>query len=75
MKRIFAAVGVCAGMLVMGVANVSAGSYCSLDPTLGVGTPITYSTDLTLSTSSTSTTTYASGTSSTTTFGGGLGLK
>lgn len=74
MKRIFVAISLCAGMLVMGVVNVSAGSYCSLDPTLGVGT-VTYSTSLTLSTSSTSTTVYASGTSSTTTFGGGLGLK
>jgi hypothetical protein len=75
MRRIFVAVGVCAGMLVVGVVNVSAGGYCSLDPTLGVGTPITYSTNLTLSTGSTSTTVYASGTSGTTTFGGGLGLK
>jgi hypothetical protein len=75
MKRIFLGLALSVGMLVMGVTNASASSYCSLDPTLGIGTPLTYSTSLTLSTSSTSTTVYASGTSSTTTFGGGLGLK
>ncbi len=75
MKRIFLGFALSVGMLVMGVTNASASSYCSLDPTLGIGTPLTYSTNLTLSTSSTSTTLYASGTSSTTTFGGGLGLK
>ncbi len=75
MKRIFLGLALSVGMLVIGVTNASASSYCSLDPTLGIGTPLTYSTNLTLSTSSTSTTVYASGTSSTTTFGGGLGLK
>jgi hypothetical protein len=75
MKRIFVGLALSVGMLVMGVTNASASSYCSLDPTLGIGTPLTYSTNLTLSTSSTSTTVYASGTGSTTTFGGGLGLK
>jgi hypothetical protein len=74
MKRIFLGLALSVGMLVIGVTNASASSYCSLDPTLGIGTPLTYSTNLTLSTSSTSTTVYASGTSSTTTFGGGLGL-
>jgi len=75
MKRILLGLALSVGMLVIGVTNASASSYCSLDPTLGIGTPLTYSTNLTLSTSSTSTTVYASGTSSTTTFGGGLGLK
>jgi len=75
MKRIFLGLALSVGMVAMGVTNASASSYCSLDPTLGIGTPLTYSTNLTLSTSSTSTTVYASGTSSTTTFGGGLGLK
>ena len=75
MKRILLGLALSVGMLAIGVTNASASSYCSLDPTLGIGTPLTYSTNLTLSTSSTSTTVYASGTSSTTTFGGGLGLK
>ncbi|HYT14127.1 MAG TPA: hypothetical protein VEL12_15175 [Candidatus Nitrosopolaris sp.] len=73
MKRVFLSFVMCVGMLVIGVTNASA-AYCSLDPTLGIGTPI--KTNLKVSTSllGTSTTVYASTTSSTTTFGGGIGL-
>ncbi len=74
MKRLFLAVSLCAGMLVMGVVNASAGGYCSLDPTLGIGAPVHTSTNVSTSLLGTSTTVYASNTSSTTTFGGGLGL-
>ncbi len=73
MKRIFVAGALAFGMLFLGATGASASTYCSLDPTVGVGTPLKYS--LNLSTSGTLTTTvYASGTSSTTTFGGGIGI-
>lgn len=69
MKRIFVAATLAFGMLLMGAVSASASTLCTIDPTLSVGTPLSYS--LNLSTSGTHV--YASGTSSTTTFGGVLG--
>jgi hypothetical protein len=71
MKRILVATGLAFGMLLMGAVSASASTICTIDPTLKAGTPISYSTNLSLSGG---TTVYASGTSSTTTFGGALGL-
>jgi hypothetical protein len=74
MKRILVVLTLAAGMLVMGVTDVSASNYCSLDPTVNVGTPIKYSLDVHLSLLGLSAHVYASGTKKTTTFGGVLGL-
>jgi hypothetical protein len=62
MKRIFLGLALCAGMLFMGATSASAAIYCSDDPTLGIGLPINYSLNLSLS---------AAGT----TFGFGIGIK
>ena len=70
MKRILVAGVLAFGMLLMGPISASASSLCTIDPTLGVGTPLHYSTNISIL----GTTVYASGTSSTTTFGGVLGL-
>lgn len=64
----------CFGMLLMGITNASAGGYCYLDPTLGIGLPAHYSIDVQLSAVGASAHLYASGTHRTTTFGGGVGL-
>ena len=74
MKRVFFSLVMCAGMLVIGVTNASAARYCSVDPTLGIGLPIT--TNLSVSTSLLGTTThvYAGTTTSSTTFGGVVGI-
>ena len=69
MRRLVVLVVLVVGMLFAGVTNVSAGSYCSLDPTVGVGVPLVkYSADVKVLGS----TVYASGTSNSTTFGGGV---
>jgi hypothetical protein len=70
MKRILAGFGLAVGMLLMGVVNASASTICSIDPTIGVGTPLHYSINIQVL----GTHVYASGTSKTTTFGGVLGL-
>jgi hypothetical protein len=70
MKRILAALALAVGMLAMGITSASASSICTIDPTIGVGTPLHYS----LSVSILGTHVYASGTSRTTTFGGVVGL-
>jgi len=70
MRRVLAGFGLAVGMLLMGVVNASASTICSIDPTLGVGTPLHYSIDVKVL----GTHVYASGTSKTTTFGGVLGL-
>lgn len=68
-KRVLLVLAVVVGSLAAGVTNASAGSYCSLDPTVGVGTPVVrYSLDVKVAGS----TVYASGTSSSTKFGGGV---
>lgn len=69
MKRILVAAGLAFGMLLMGAVSASASTLCTIDPTLGVGTPLHYSLNVSIS----GTHVYASGTSSTTTFGGVLG--
>lgn len=74
MKRLLLGFALCLGMLASGVTSASAGGYCSLDPTVGVGLPIRYSADIKLNLLGTSTHVYASGTHRTTTFGGGIGL-
>lgn len=72
MKRVFLALGLCAGMLVLGVVNAAA--YCSLDPTLGVGLPVHTNVKIHVSALGISTDVYAHNDSSSTTFGGGFGL-
>jgi hypothetical protein len=68
-RRVFLVLAVTIGTLVAGVTNASAGSYCSLDPTVGAGVPLLkYSLGVKVAGS----TVYASGTSSSTTFGGGV---
>jgi len=68
-KRVLVVLAVAVASLAGGVMNVSAGSYCSLDPTVGVGVPLVkYSVVVKVAGS----TVYASGTSSSTTFGGGV---
>jgi hypothetical protein len=70
MRRLVVAFALAAGMLVMGVTNASAHTFCSLDPTIGVGTPLKFSLNVSLLGS----TVYASGNHTSTTFGGGIGL-
>ena len=74
MKRIFLGFALSIGMLIMGVTNASASSYCSIDPTVGIGLPV--HTSLTISTSllGISTNTYVHNNSTSTTFGSVLGL-
>ena len=68
-KRVLVVLAVAVASLAGGVMNVSAGSYCSLDPTVGVGVPLVkYSVVVKVAGS----TVYASGTGSSTTFGGGI---
>lgn len=75
MKRIFLGLALCAGMLFMGATSASAAIYCSDDPTLGIGLPINYSLNLSLSAAGISTTVYGSGTGKTTTFGFTAGIR
>ena len=74
MRRVVLGFAVCAGMLVMGVTNASAGNYCSLDPTVGVGLPIHTQLQVKVSVLRISTDVYAYNDSRSTTFGGGIGL-
>jgi hypothetical protein len=74
MKRLVSSVVLAGGFLLMGIVNASASGYCSLDPTLNLGTPLTYSLNVNLSLKVVSVDVYASGTKKTTTFGGGLGI-
>ncbi len=68
-RRFLVAVGLVAGALFASAVPASAGTYCSLDPTVGVGVPLLkYSVNVTVLGS----TVHASGTSSSTTFGGGV---
>lgn len=70
MKRIVWAAALAFGMLFLGATSASASTLCTIDPTLGVGTPVHYSLNVSVLGSHV----YASGTGSTTTFGGALGL-
>jgi hypothetical protein len=74
MKRVVSSVVLAGGFLLLGIVNASASGYCSLDPTLNVGTPLTYSITVNVSTSLLSTNVYVYGTKKTTTFGGGVGI-
>jgi len=74
MKRIFLGLALSVGMLVMGVTNASASSYCSIDPTVGIGLPVHLNVTLSTSLLGTSTNTYLHNNSTSTTFGSVLGL-
>jgi hypothetical protein len=74
MRRVLLGFAVCAGMLVMGVTNASAGGYCSLDPTLKVGLPIHTRVIAHVSLLGISADLYLYNSSKSTTFGGGVGL-
>jgi hypothetical protein len=74
MKRLVSSVVLAGGFLLMGIVNASASGYCSLDPTLNLGTPLTYSINVNLNLRLVSTNVYVYGTKKTTTFGGGLGI-
>jgi hypothetical protein len=69
MKRILLSLAFAVGMFVAGVTNASASTLCTVDPTLGVGTPLHYSLVVTVN----GTHLYVYGTSGTTTFGGVIG--
>ena len=73
MKRILLGLSVVLGTLVVGLTSASAAEICSDDPTLGIGTPVTYSLNVSLLGGGT--VVYAGGTSGTTTFGFVLGTK
>jgi hypothetical protein len=70
MKRLVAALALAFGMLAMGITSASASTFCSIDPTIGVGLPIHYKLNISLL----GTHVYVYGTSRTTTFGGVIGL-
>jgi hypothetical protein len=74
MKRLVSSVVLAGGFLLFGIVNASASGYCSLDPTLNLGTPLTYSLNVNLSLQVVSTNVYVYGTKKTTTFGGGVGI-
>jgi hypothetical protein len=74
MKRLVSSVALAGGFLLLGIVNASASGYCSLDPTLNLGTPLTYSLNVNLNLKVVSTDVYVYGTKTTTTFGGGLGI-
>jgi len=67
--RVVVLLAVAIGSLMAGVTNASAGTYCSLDPTVGVGVPVLkYSLKVNVLGSNV----YASSTGTSTTFGGGV---
>ena len=74
MKRLVSGFVLAGGMLLLGIVNASASGYCSLDPTINVGTPLTYSVTLHLKTGIVSPDLYLSGTKKTTTFAAGVGI-
>jgi hypothetical protein len=58
----------------MGLTNASAAVYCDVDPTIPIGTPLTYSLTPTVSVGTLTVHAYLYGASRFTTFGAGLGL-
>jgi hypothetical protein len=69
-KRVLMGFALAVGMLLIGVTNASASTWCTLDPTIGVGTPVRFNLSVTIL----GTHIYAYGDSHSTTFGGVLGL-
>jgi hypothetical protein len=74
MKRLLSSIGLAGGMMLLGIVNASASGYCSLDPTINVGTPLTYTLTVNIKTGIVSPDLYLSGTSKTTTFAAGVGI-
>jgi len=74
MKRILLGFALSVGMLIMGITNASASSYCSLDPTVGIGLPVHLNVKISTSLLGTSSYTYVYNSSTSTTFGSVLGL-
>jgi hypothetical protein len=74
MKRLVSSVVLAGGMMLLGIVNASASGYCSLDPTLNVGTPLTFSLSVHLKTGIISPDLYLSGNHQTTTFAAGFGI-
>ena len=72
MKRIFLGLSVVVGTLVMGLTNASAATFCSDDPVLPIGTPLTFS--IVVSIPHTPTIVYVYGARKTTTFGFAIGI-
>ena len=74
MKRLLSSAVLAGGMMLVGIVNASASGYCSLDPTINVGTPLTYTLKVNLKTGILSPDLYLSGTDKTTTFAAGVGI-
>jgi hypothetical protein len=74
MKRLLSSIVLAGGMVLLGIVNASASGYCSLDPTINVGTPLTYTLNLHIKTGVVSPDLYLSGTNKTTTFAAGVGI-
>jgi hypothetical protein len=74
MRRVVLVFALGVGMLAMGVTNVSAARFCSLDPTVGLGLPVHLSVNVSTKLLGTSTHVYVYNNSSSTTFGGVVGL-
>jgi hypothetical protein len=70
MRRVVVGIALAIGMLCVGVTDASAHTFCSLDPTLGIGTPLKYTVNVYLVGS----TAYLSGNHSSTTVSGSVGL-
>ena len=70
MRRIGLSFAVAVGMLLVGATTASAHTFCSVDPTLGIGLPLKYTVNLTVLGSNV----YLKGTHKTTTFDVSLGL-
>ena len=70
MRRIALSFAFAVGMLLVGATTASAHTFCSVDPTLGIGLPLRYTVNLNLLGSNL----YLNGTHKTTTFEVGLGL-
>jgi hypothetical protein len=70
MRRIALSLAFAVGMLLLGATSASAHTWCSVDPTVGVGTPLKYTVNLYVLGSNV----YLNGTHTATTFEAGLGL-
>jgi hypothetical protein len=70
MRRIVVGLALAIGMLCIGATSASAHTFCSLDPTVGIGTPLNY----TLNVYVLGSTVHLSGDARSTTVSGSLGL-